>query len=231
MEKEKPLYLKNTLVGFFDIMGYSNFIESPAPDFQTKINKIKRLFDINKSTCDTDMLAVKLHSWVLSDSLIVVVDTDRHPLFNGSINVLLYTCSAILNETMSISNMPVRGAIGGGDFYKSDDLLISSALVDAANFEKKQEWLGAVLSPNAKTIIEKHSSNFFTDMKSDIKSVLKYGPVPMKHGAYQDMHYIHPLTDRGNPNWIRDWLPDYFDPNSPKIKNSDILYGVGQYDS
>lgn len=226
MEKEKPLYLKNTLVGFFDIMGYSNFIESPVPDFQTKINKIKRLFDINKSTCDTDMLAVKLHSWVLSDSLIVVVDTDRHPLFNGSINVLLYTCSAILNETMSISNMPVRGAIGGGDFYKSDDLLISSALVDAANFEKKQDWLGAVLTPKAKTMIENHSSNFFTDTKSDIKSVLKYGPVPMKHGVYQDMHYIHPITGRGNPNWIRDWLPDYFDPNSSKIKNSDVLYGA-----
>lgn len=62
-------------------------------------------------------------------------------------------------------------------------------------------------------------------MNSETKSVVKYGSVPLKNNQPEKMHYIHPLMFRDNPNWVKDWLPNYFDKNSSKVKNSNVLYG------
>jgi len=166
---------KDTLVGFFDIQAYSNFIDST--NFKDAVWKTNNLISEIKSSANTDICGVKFDCWILSDSIILVVDTERSALFAGSIEFFLGTCSMIMAIAMR-HGFPLRGAIGGGDFFKDGELMISSALVDAARYEKKQNWLGAVLTPKAKDLVERAK----IDLSSDkIKPFLRYGKFPGKN--------------------------------------------------
>lgn len=226
------VYYQNTLVGFFDIQAYSKFIEGTR--IEEAIQKINNCFSEIKSTAMTDILAVKLDHWILSDSIILVVDTNRHPLFSGSLEVFLGTCSMIMEGAIS-HNFPLRGAIGGGSFYKDGEMMVSSALVDAAMYEKEQNWLGAVLTPKAIQLVEKakefeikHKGKSGIDFSSDrFKPFVRYGVIPWKSDG-RDMekpcetYYIKPFNMTDN-DWASKFLPDYF-KDQAKIDNSHCLY-------
>lgn len=220
---------KNTLIGFFDILSYSELIRQNS--FEDIQKKIENLFSETASISKTDMGNVNLEHWILSDSVLVVVNTLRSKLFLGSIDLFLVTCSVIMAEAMKYK-LPLRGAIGGGYFYKKEDVIISSALVDAASFEKKQEWLGAVITPSATQLIEeaiKTEEHFGQHHISDKFSSVKFGRIPWKEnhaedeGVLQETYYLQPF-DFNEPDWDKKYLPDHF--KSPqKIANSKCLYG------
>ncbi len=92
------VYYKDTLVAYFDIIGYSSYIATPNED--DKIHKISEFFNAIKNTANTNFLAVKFDYWILSDAVIIVVDNNRHPLFCGSLEYFLGTCSDILRYSM-----------------------------------------------------------------------------------------------------------------------------------
>ena len=174
------VYYQDTLVGYFDIHAYSCFIEKTS--IEEAVRKISCFFSDTRSTASTDILAVKLDHWILSDATILVVDTNRHPLFTGSLEVFLGTCSMIMEYALK-HGFPLRGAIGGGDFYKDGEIMVSPGLVDAALYEKEQDWLGAVLTPKALQIVEKakefeirHKGKTLIDFSSErFKSFVRYG--------------------------------------------------------
>jgi hypothetical protein len=233
------VYYQNTLVGFFDIQAYSAFIEHTG--MAEAVKKITHCFQAIIGTATTEILAVKFDRWILSDSIIVVVDTNRHPLFAGSLSWFLQTCSMIMQISMT-NGFPLRGAIGGGDFYKDGEIMVSSALVDAATYEKQQDWLGAVLTPCALEMIEKakkyeimREGKTKIDFSSnDINFCVRYGVIPWKptsnYAKREDSHqmyYIKPcmadITDEAKHNWASTFLPPYF--KAPlKIENSHRLY-------
>lgn len=218
----QALNFTDTLVAYFDIQGYSSFIQNDKVSFEKKLQQIKRLYEMHKSTSSTDFLAVKLHTWIISDSIILAIDTQRHPLFQGSVNVFLMTCSAILGDSM-LSKFPLRGAIGAGNFYKSDDILLSDALVDAVNFEKIQDWYGVLLTNKATTLIERKIPPFFSPPNESLDYVEK-GPVPIKGHGFVEYRYIKPF--RRIPQWEKHCIPDHFCKEKAKIKieNSKVLY-------
>ncbi len=225
---------QNTLVAFFDIIGYSSYIDQT--NIEESIIKISKFIENVKMSAGTDILAVKIDNWILSDSVIIVVDTNRHPLFSGSIEHFLATCSMILEDGMR-NKLPLRGAIGGGDFYKDGEVMVSSALVDAARYEKEQEWLGAVLTPNALQIIDK-AKDFEIELKGEteidlfsdkFKHYVRYGTIPWKQkisdliSISDKSYYIKPFG-MAEEDWAAKNLPDYFN-DSLKIDNSHCLYG------
>lgn len=230
---------QDTLVGFFDIIGYSSFIERTP--VEKAIQRLDHFLKAAISIAKTDILAVKLDYWVLSDSIIIVVDTNRHPLFAGSLELFLGTCSMVMRYGME-HGFPLRVAIGGGDFYKDGEVMISSALVDAARYEKEQEWMGAVLTPNGLKIIEKakeleirHKGKTLIDFSSDkfIYSV-RHGMIPWKQNESYNKrpiekpdktYYIKPF-DIAEAEWAKKYLPDFFDWDNKKemIDNSNCLY-------
>jgi hypothetical protein len=131
--------------------------------------------------------------------------------------------------------LPLRGAIGGGYFYKDGELMVSSGLVDAARYEKEQNWLGAVLTPKASQLVQKakeleirREGKTNIDFSSDrFNSFIKYGVIPWKDKNEQyiekphEAFYIKPgLADN---QWASRYLPSYFDDQS-KIENSHCLY-------
>lgn len=226
------IYYQDTLVGFFDIQAYSAFIEKTSID--EAIKKLSGLLSKTRSVANTDILAVKLDHWILSDSIILVVDTNRHPLFAGSLECFLGTCSAIMRYAM-MHSFPLRGAIGGGDFYKDGEIMVSSGLVDAAQYEKKQNWLGAILTPRALQLVEK-ANKLENDLKgkSDIDfssdrfiPFVRHGVIPWKDENQNiekpnETYYIKPF-EMADKNWASKYLPCYFNKQS-KIDNSNRLY-------
>jgi len=223
---------QNTLVGFFDIQAYSNFIDGTS--FKDAIWKTNSLISEIQSSAKTDILDVKFDCWILSDSIILVVDTERSCLFAGSIEYFLGTCSMIMARAMRLG-FPLRGAIGGGDFFKDGEVMVSSALVDAARYEKEQTWLGAVLTPNAEALVErakeaesKLKGKTDIDFSSDrFKPFIRYGKIHWKGGNNivkpGEWYYLKPFQ-MADENWIK-YLPAYFKDKDGKIENSHCLYG------
>ncbi len=214
----------NTLVAFFDIQGYSSFVRSHDKD--SVLKKTKNLFAGILNTAKTDMLGVRFESFALSDSLIITVDTKRHPLFPGSIHFLLATCSTILSESLAISHMPLRGAIGGGWFYQDREVISSSALVEAASFERMQNWLGMVVAPSAEELMINAYKGSQEELMKHNKGFVLKGTVPWKKG-YESLEseymYVKPFEAYfGNQTELV--FPSWFDSNSTKVKNSHRLY-------
>lgn len=225
---------QDTLVGYFDIQAYSNFIEKTG--IEEAIRRLSHFFSYTSGYDRTDFLAVKLDHWILSDSIILVVDTNRHPLFSGSLEVFLGTCSLIMRDAMIHHGFLLRGAIGGGYFYKDGEIMVSSGLVDAALYEKEQDWLGAVLTPKALQIVEKakefeikHNGETRIDFSSKrFNSFVRYGIIPWKPDGRleekpHETYYIKPF-EMADDNWASKYLPDYFDKRSTKISKSHCLY-------
>lgn len=233
------IYYQETLVGFFDIIGYSSFIERNT--VEQAIQKVSRFISNAIRISGTDMLAVKLDHWILSDSIIIVADTNRHPLFTGSLDSFFGTCSMILLYGIQ-DGFPLRGAVGGGDFYKDGEIMVSSALVDAARYEKEQEWLGAVLTPKALEMVEKakefeirQRGKTHIDLSNEtFTHSVRYGIIPWKRNGRpnklliekpEKTYYIKPF-DMAEADWALKYLPDHFDKfNKHKmIENSHCLY-------
>lgn len=220
------VYYQDTLVGFFDILGYSCFLENT--EFITCIRSLEPFIQ-TASTSGTDCMGLKLDHWILSDSIIIVIDTNRSQLNLQSLQIFFHTCSRIMATAMNYG-FPLRGAVGGGHFYKDADLMVSTALVDAAKYEKEQEWLGAVITPAAIALIEQARVNAIDGMTIDLSSSfarsIRCGAIPWKANGSgickpSETYFIKPLMSE--PDWASTYLPEFFsDP--VKVENSHHLY-------
>jgi len=231
-------YYSNTLVGFFDIMGYSAFLSKN--NFEECIQKISEFLNNTGNFAKTNFAGVKINHWILSDSIIIVLNTLNNPVSSGPLELFLAICSSIMSDSMRLG-FPLRGAIGGGHFYKDGEVMVSTALTDANEYEKKQEWLGAVLTPKALQIIEKAkeleiavTGETKIDLSSDkYNGYVQEGEIPWKEDLIdkeelpKETYYIKPLQ-MSEKDWEKH-IPEYFDTKSDKvkkkIKNSHILYG------
>jgi hypothetical protein len=131
------------------------------------------------------------------------------------------------------AGLPLRGAVGAGYLYKNDDIIISSALVDAATYEKEQNWYGAVITPTALTLINEICPGFENEYKTllNFGRFIDKGNIPWtdskhKHGKAipKPVHsfYIKPAMSLAN--W-REYLPDYIEIDN-KVEESDFLYSA-----
>jgi hypothetical protein len=146
----------------------------------------------------------------------------------------------MIMRTSMRNGFPLRGAIGGGDFYKDGEIMVSSGLIDAVKYEKEQDWFGAVLTPKALQVIEGAKQYEITHKgltnidfsSSDFISCVRYGVIPWKptskyakEAGSRQMYYIKPyMADIDDKNWEKNYLPQYFKDISSKIKNSHCLY-------
>ena len=218
--KDYPAFddYRDTLLAYFDIVAYSAYLR------QTGMEEVKRQmhrFLTFAKGLYARMALLKIDSLVLSDSVILVMDTDRGCLNAQTAQTFLATCSQLMGQAMISHRVPLRGAIGGGDFYKSNDVLVSTALVDAVGYEKKQDWLGAVLTPNAVQLMR----NVPVDLP-DCSDWVGKGEIPWKNGTKTEYYYIKPHTLSPNHDWAKHYLPSHFDivQGATKIRNSDCLY-------
>lgn len=172
-----PEYDKETIIAFFDIYGFSTFIEDEKKSMEDKISALEKFLERVKNDArsmlgNTDGEDVKFKIEIFSDSIIFKLDTY---LDETSIDFFLLICSVLMFRGIR-AGFPLRGAIGGGSYYKKNDVLVSSALVDAVKFEKVQDWFGTVITPKALKIIKDKYPVF----ESEVIEVVKYGTIPWK---------------------------------------------------
>ncbi len=215
-------------LAFFDIQAYSTFIQKNSKD--ECIKKTEDLLQTVKRDAGSFIQGYKVNHWILSDSIIVIPDLDERPLDLYSIDFLFLICSDLLYRGLKAS-LPLRGAIGSGYFYKNNDVIVSSALVDAARHEKEQNWLGAVITSSALSLMTELRPTFMNEYASlyNFGRTIRYGSVPWKISknnpeSSQHPHefdfYIKPINSV--PNW-RQYLPAHFRIDD-KVASSDCLY-------
>ena len=219
------------LLAFFDIQAYSAFVGKNSKNYC--LEKAENLFKyIKKDVGYSHILDIRLRHWIFSDSIIMIPDVETHSLDIAVIDFLIAMCSGLMSRGI-LAGLPLRGAIGTGYFYKNDDIIVSSALVDAATYEKEQNWLGAVITPSALSLINEIHPGFENEYKSllNFGRFLDKGKIPWtdskhKHGLDilkpEYSFYIKPTISF--TNW-REYLPDYFKIDS-KVSASDLLYGA-----
>jgi len=234
---EKKYTFENTLVALFDIQSYSALIDSSI-DRETLINKTRGLCELAQSVASNKTGIFKTRYWILSDTIVIAIDTSENPVTFGGANVFLNICSFLLSRSLIEFSLPLRGAIGSGYLYfesgnsknefGSCSILLGTALVDAAKYEKMQDWLGAIITPNARkilnTIYKKEGDPSILE-SSDMKNVCRRGKIPLKENTFlTDEYYILPFLLSPEKFEWKSFLPPHFFRNTDKIKHTDLLY-------
>jgi len=120
------------LIGFFDILGYQNFLENNSAT-ESALNVLKIITDIPKeikhlnkqvakTTPDIKDFDDHLKHLVFSDTLVFTLDypenVDAEWIDNA--RVFIEAASAALTAKMFENGLPVRGVIHEGDFITKD---------------------------------------------------------------------------------------------------------------
>jgi hypothetical protein len=153
---------KYGLIGFFDILGYTNIIENNeiekvAEIVGEKLVKIPGLAQTkilepvkDKQQSQWKVLAEKVSWLAFSDIILLTMPLDRDsakPELEWF--VFLLFCEA-LNRTMFDEGLPLRGAISIGPFYIHERCFAGKPIIDCYKLANQTDWTGCVLHPDAK---------------------------------------------------------------------------------
>jgi hypothetical protein len=155
------------LIGFFDMLGYGNMLRNNRID-----NLIKVLESIKRVPKDVPAIALRwmggsdskivqtiletIKPLIISDSILLTM-----PLVDGGDVrfqrlrpfVFLVTAYCLLRKTFDLC-LPLRGAIGFGEYYVEDSppVFLGTVIAEIHELEKCQEWCGCVISPEAQKL-------------------------------------------------------------------------------
>lgn len=140
---------KKGYVALLDILGFSELIKSDSlpGDFE-------RYFEIMKGALES--YGPNIQYVTFSDSILInTTEESENNLF-----LLIKAVSYITYRFLIELNVPIRGCISCGDFYrfegdKGNVMIAGKPIIDAHRFEKKQDWIGVMLSPK---VIEKNAT-------------------------------------------------------------------------
>ncbi len=147
MEKE----YKKCFVAVLDILGFEERIKKirDASRILYDLQQLKKLYGIM-----TDKGRHGVKGLIMSDTLLLYSEQDDFESFKLLIGVVAETiCDGMGLSTTNIATpftrMLFRGAISYGDFCidETETLFFGPAFIDAYHWEKKQEWIGAILTP------------------------------------------------------------------------------------
>jgi len=131
-------------VALLDVLGFSNMVAGEnAP---TKIYEYQKYLE--ETLADDHAEGVRYVAF--SDTIVITTHGDRPEHFLN----LVRRCSGLLGFMLQ-KEIPLRGAIARGFYARgalqnSESVFVAGrAILDAYNFEKKQNWLGIMLAPSA----------------------------------------------------------------------------------
>jgi len=164
MPNESP---KHGIVGFFDILGYSSFLENNPVEmavevirnFQIRIPEevTKRVTDMIPSGSqpaseESLSLLMKMKWLVFSDTIVIALSYDAsiNPLMNYMNWLVFFPVTMVLNQTMFQNGLPLRGAISFGEFYMESNFLAGKPFVEAHRMANNLDLCACVLNQSAK---------------------------------------------------------------------------------
>jgi hypothetical protein len=126
-------------LAFLDVLGFSALVSSDHDGKQ-----IERYRDSVKNAIEnTDVKSV-----VFSDSIVLTTNDPRPE----SLFAIAGACSRLLCDLLE-TDIALRGAIAYGEFNRSsvgESVFVAGrALIDAYEWERKQDWIGIMIAPSA----------------------------------------------------------------------------------
>jgi hypothetical protein len=86
-----------------------------------------------------------------SDTIVITVDSDN---IEDTLRKTSELLSSHIIESMLI-DMPIRGCMSVGEFYRGEQLIIGPAIDEAAEYYTLPQWIGISASPSAHLLIER----------------------------------------------------------------------------
>lgn len=215
---------QETLLAMFDIQAYSCYVREHT---MNQVIDKTRTFINEACLLSASLGEFKLDTYVMSDTIILVINNSLVKIDLYKAKWFIASCIRLMTTSIQ-NNFVLRGAIGSGYFYKDNDIIVSSALVDAAKYEKAADWYGTVLSLDAIDLLQNIVINKSDNWYFEFDGLINYGKIPWKKAYiaksdFPSEHYFI-KTNINNPNWTS-YIPDYFENNNNKIANSNVIYG------
>ncbi|KGJ90710.1 hypothetical protein [Colwellia psychrerythraea] len=147
--------LNNRLIAFLDVLGFTAFLKKESLEnvhmkYSEFIDEAKTRTFFQAEGDNTGRSNFEYAEFI-SDS-IILVSNPIDDVFN--VNSFVAAVS-FLFEMGFISNLPLRGAIGKGDFLIDikRKIFISKEFANVVHFEGQQEWSGCVILDSAEDIV------------------------------------------------------------------------------
>ena len=175
---------KKRFVACLDILGFENSVgKDDARTIYDRLRRVPKLFGILTGATIPNADPI-LYSILMSDTLLLCSEKDDEKSFKYVSGVVAQTIClgiglAITDIATSYTPMRFRGAISWGDFYYDDKskIFFGPAWIDAFKWEKKQEWIGAILTPDCTKFIRKQGfeidSSLIIEYEAPIKEIIR----------------------------------------------------------
>lgn len=177
-------------VAYFDILGFREKVKNLTIDELAELYS-KLIFNTQKKFfLDYNFQIQRAETFkrfIFSDSIFLLAYEDTEQGF-----IDLFTYAWRMMQIALAMDFPMRGAITYGDIYaeQSRGIFIGDSIVNAAIWESKQDWMGAVVD---KTAIERYHSIFEGDdlFPQIYRTLLPTYPVPLKDGSVDIQNVIN----------------------------------------
>jgi hypothetical protein len=139
-------------IAFLDVMGFTSLVrrDHNANQIDKYLDSLNDIFGANNS----GGRAHPVQYVAFSDSIVLTTNDDSEE----SLQALFCSCSGVFGRLLG-NEIPVRGAISHGSFTRSDTgggtFVAGAALIDAYQFEQKQDWVGIMVTPSVITKVSK----------------------------------------------------------------------------
>ncbi|OQX18457.1 MAG: hypothetical protein BWK75_06635 [Candidatus Altiarchaeales archaeon A3] len=170
----------NRYVAFFDILGFSNLVETEGSKevfiYTRGFLDLMIRSSMPKSVVNPDMsvdLKPSIISYInFSDSIVYYSLDDSYEAFR----TMLKVCANFINVVICGPTRMIRGALSHGEFYADpeNNAYVGKALIDAYQLEKDQEWLGVSLHSSIE-----NTANFIRAQK-EFSHLIVRSLVPLK---------------------------------------------------
>ena len=130
-------------VALLDVLGFSALVSSDSngEKIAAYVSKIESIVNKHHQTSPSK----KIEFVIFSDSIVLTTDSDEDAL-----RELITLCSKLLYE-MLCDEIALRGCISYGAYTRKNTaagtFVAGRAIIDAYQFETKQNWVGIMLSP------------------------------------------------------------------------------------
>lgn len=148
------MYLENRLVAMLDVLGLSNQIKdkdellSVMETYKKLISEARKAVfrnDTMEGSQTPEVINFEVGEFVFDTIVLVSPPITTHSACSFILSVVR------LMELFAKNNMPLRGAIGIGDYCSDEDtqIFLSNIFKRLSSEEQNQQWAGCVLTPEA----------------------------------------------------------------------------------
>ena len=161
----------NGLIGFFDILGYQNFLNNNSAidsalevlDIITGIPvEVKAFMTSQADTEDEKEVSDALKHLVFSDTIVLTLayPDEADEAWKSNAHTFMSISSVILAAEMFKKGLPIRGVIHEGDFITKETCLAGKGIVEAYKLCESLDFSGVIFSEKLVTKRNlKHDNN------------------------------------------------------------------------